>query len=186
MAVPKSVTARWQSLEGPGLDHLTLSFEEGRVVARGTVIGARGGMPYGVFYRVDCDDRWRVREVAIGTAGGQGLHLLSDGNGNWTNGVGEALERFRGCLDVDLAGTPFTNTLPIRRLAWQSGTRAELAMLYIPFDSFVPLVDAQVYTCIEPGRSFLYEAADRSFSAELTVDETGLVTEYPPLFTRIL
>ncbi|MDX6806712.1 putative glycolipid-binding domain-containing protein [Terrihabitans rhizophilus] len=186
MALTRSLTARWRSLEGTGLDHVTLTPGEGRVVARGTVIGERGGTPYGVFYRVDLDAEWRTREVAIGTAEGQGLHLLSDGAGHWSNGVGEHLAHLDGCVDVDLAGTPFTNTLPIMRHAWEQGERAEFRMLYIPFDSFVPSVDAQVYTCIERGRRFLYEAADRSFSAEIAVDADGLVTDYPPLFTRML
>ncbi len=50
--------------------------------------------------------------------------------------------------------------------------------------SFEPEVDGQRYTCIEPGRLFLYEAIDRSFQAHLTVDEDGLVVDYPTLFTR--
>lgn len=180
------LTARWKSLEGSGLDHLTLTFQDdGLIVARGAVIGDRGGAPYGVFYRLNLDPAWRVREVAIGTTAGQGLHLLSDGQGRWSNGVGENLAQFDGCMDVDLAGTPFTNTLPIRRMAWNTGDRAEFSMVYIPFDSFVPMLDAQIYTQQGPGR-FLYEAADRSFSAEIDVDADGLVTEYQNLFTRIL
>jgi uncharacterized protein len=184
LALP--LTARWRSLEGPGLEHLTLSEQNGVTIARGTVIGDRGGTPYGVFYRVDLDAGWRVREVAIGTASGQGLHLLSDGAGHWANGVGEALAHLDGCVDVDLAGTPFTNTLPIRRLDWSAGQREELRMVYIGFDSFVPVVDAQIYTCVEPGARFRYEASDRSFAADIKVDDDGLVTDYPPLFTRVM
>ncbi|MGQ4273485.1 putative glycolipid-binding domain-containing protein [Terrihabitans sp. B22-R8] len=186
MLAARPLTARWRSLDGAGLDHVTITAQGGTIVARGTVIGDRGGTPYGVFYRVDCDADWHVKEVAIGTAGGQGLHLLSDGAGHWSNGVGEHLAHLDGCVDVDLAGTPFTNTLPIRRRDWAAGERAEMRMVYIPFDSFVPVVDAQIYTCLEPGKRFLYEAADRSFSAELAVDGDGLVTDYPTLFSRIL
>jgi hypothetical protein len=35
------------------------------------------------------------------------------------------------------------------------------------------------------GRLYRYEAVDRSFTADLTVDEDGLVTEYPGLFVRV-
>jgi hypothetical protein len=180
-----ALTARWQSLLGAGLDHVTLTAQNGALVARGSAVGDRGGQPYGVFYRIDCDEAGHVRELAMGTTSGQGLHLISDGAGHWTNGVGEGLSHFEGCLDVDLAGTPFTNSLPIRRLNWDVGQRREFRMVYVPFDSFVPTVDGQVYTCLAPDR-FLYEAADRSFSAEISVDAQGLVTEYPTLFTRIL
>ena len=180
-----AITARWQSLLGTGLDHVTLTEQNGTLVARGSCIGDRGGVPYGVFYRIDCDEAGHVRELAMGTTSAQGLHLISDGAGHWTNGVGEALAHFDGCMDVDLSGTPFTNSLPIRRLDWDIGQRRELRMVYVPFDTFVPVLDTQIYTCLAADR-FLYEAADRSFSAEILVDAQGLVTEYPSLFTRIL
>ncbi|MFD1704242.1 putative glycolipid-binding domain-containing protein [Methylopila henanensis] len=182
----RPLTARWRSLEGDGLDHVVVAPEDGRVVFRGAVIGARGGAPYGVYYRIDCDAGWRVRELALGSVDGRGLHLVSDGRGHWANGVGEPLPQFDGCLDVDLAGTPLTNTLPIRRRAWTPGETAELRMVYVPFDSYVPAVDGQIYTCLEPGRRFHYQAADRSFEAVLSIDSDGLVTDYPGLFTRVI
>ena len=90
------------------------------------------------------------------------------------------------CIDIDLAGTPFTNTLPIRRLnlTRRSGT-AKLRMLYVPFDSFEPTVDGQHYTCLEDGRLYRYQAEDGSFTADLPVDEDGLVLDYPTLFRRL-
>jgi hypothetical protein len=58
-------------------------------------------------------------------------------------------------------------------------------MAYVPFDTFKPMVDGQIYRCLEAGRVYRYEAADRSFTADLTVDGDGLVTDYPGLFTRV-
>ena len=184
---PRPITARWRSLDCGGLDHAVIAPEEGRIVVRGTILGARGGVaPYGVYYRLDLDEAWRTRELALGTADGRGLHLLSDGAGHWANGTGEHLPQFDGCHDVDLAGTPFTNTLPIRRRPWEDGMRSELKMVYVPFDTFEPVVDGQIYTCVEAGRRFFYEASDRSFSVELSIDGDGLVTDYPSLFERML
>ncbi len=65
-----------------------------------------------------------------------------------------------GCIDIDLAGTPFTNTLPIRRLDGRLAEPTELRMLYVPFDTFEPLVDEQRYAELSP-RLYLYEAVDR-------------------------
>lgn len=120
------------------------------------------------------------------TVDGRGLRLLSDGEGRWRDEDGRPLPRFDGCIDIDLAGTPFTNTLPIRRLglARQSGT-ARLTMLYVPFDTFEPVIDGQRYTCLVEDRLYRYEAEDRSFAADLPVDEDGLVTDYPSLFERL-
>ena len=36
-----------------------------------------------------------------------------------------------GCIDVDIRATPFTNTLPIRRLALQPGESRDLRMAFI-------------------------------------------------------
>ncbi|WP_020180653.1 putative glycolipid-binding domain-containing protein [Methylopila sp. M107] len=184
---PRPLTARWRSLETDGgLDHVTIEVAQDRLVARGAVVGSRGGTPYGVYYRIDMTHGWGVREVAIGAADGRGLHLLTDGKGHWATGNGEPLPALAGCVDVDLAGTPFTNTLPIRRRIWSKGERAELKMAYIPFDTFEPAPDGQTYACLEPGRRFLYQASDRSFEAELAIDDDGFVTDYPSLFTRVL
>ena len=48
-----------------------------------------------------------------------------------------------------------------------------------------PTVDFRRYRCLEPCRLYRYEAVDRSFSADLPVDEDGVVLDYPTLFDRI-
>lgn len=183
-------TVRWRPLEGEGLEHLVLGPVDGEdgvaIRAESVVIGDRGGRPYGLRYRVDCDAAWRVRSFAIETVDGPLLRLASDGEGRWRDEGGRALPQFDGCVDIDLAGSPFTNTLPIRRLGLtpRSGT-AKLTMLYVPFDTFEPVTDGQRYTCLEEGRLYRYQAEDRTFSADLPVDEDGLVTDYPTLFQRL-
>ncbi len=183
-------TARWRPLEGEGLEHLTLTSTattDGAVIrAVGVLIGSRGGAPYGVRYRIDCDERWQVRKLMVDTTDGRSLHLRSDHPGEWMTAAGAALPEFDGCIDIDLAGTPFTNTLPIRRLGLDrnAGT-VKLKMLYVPFDTFKPVVDGQHYTCLDDFRLYRYEAEDRSFAADLPVDEDGLVIDYPTLFQRL-
>ena len=96
-----------------------------------------------------------------------------------------AVPELDGCIDIDLAGSPFTNTLPIRRRDLGPDVGAvEFRMLYVPFQTFEPTVDEQRYRCQRPGL-YRYEAVDRSFAADLSVDEDGLVIDYPDLFHRI-
>lgn len=186
-APPRRAGARWVPVGAPGLEQLDLAVEGADILARGVVVGERGGTPYGVDYTIVCDRTWTVRALDLGTTRGMALSLRSDGAGHWINHDGRRLPEFDGCLDVDLAGTPFTQTLPIRRLDWtrQGARPAALAVLHVPFETFVPVVDGQRYACLEPGRRFRYEAADRSVAAELTVDDDGLVLDYPGLFTRV-
>ena len=181
--VPRSV--RWRALEGEGLEHLSLVQQGDNIVATSVAIGERGRTAYGASYTLICDLGWRARRLDLVSTDGRTLHLASDGQGHWSRGNGARLAAFDGCIDIDLSGSPFTNTLPIRRLdlAPADGV-ASLDALYIPFDSFEPARDGQRYACLEAGRRFRYEAADETFSADISVDEDGLVLHYPPLFTR--
>ncbi|MBE7184704.1 MAG: putative glycolipid-binding domain-containing protein [Methylobacterium mesophilicum] len=178
-------TVRWEPADGQGLEHCTVEPFADRIEIRSTVIGDRGNRPYGVFYRIRCDLSWRVLDFSVSMADGLTLALSSPEPGRWLDAKGAPLLDFDGCLDIDLAGTPFTNTLPVRRLSLSPDQgRVELEMLYVPFDSFVPVRDGQRYTCLRD-RLYRYEAADRSFSAELPVDGDGLVMDYPGLFRRV-
>ncbi|PZM07649.1 putative glycolipid-binding domain-containing protein [Rhizobium tubonense] len=186
----RQTNARWRPFDGEGLEHLTIRPVEtsaGAIIrAGGTIIGDRGGTPYGVSYRIDCSPHWEVLFFSVETTDGRTVALWSDGNGHWRHADGRPLPDFDGCIDIDLAGTPFTNSLPIRRLDLTPGSAAaKLNMLYIPFDTFEPTRDAQRYSCLKQDALYRYEAEERSFTADLPVDEDGLVLDYPGLFQRL-
>jgi uncharacterized protein len=144
-------------MAGTGLEHLTLSIESGQVIARSVLIRERGGGRYGVRYVIVCDAGWVTHTLDLETTTGQTLCLVKDGNGRWTDQCGGHLPEFDGCIDIDLAGTPFTNTLPIRRLDLDvHDGPVELKMLYVPFDTFTPIVDEQRYTCLKRRSLYRY------------------------------
>ena len=177
---------RWRPWIGSGLEHLTVRPEADGIVARSVVIGAHQDLGYGVRYRLDCGADWTARALVLETTTGREVTLRSDGRGRWTGSNGEHRPEFDGCIDLDLAGSPFTNTLPIRRLDGRLTERpTELAMLYLPFDTFEPSVDRQLYRRLPGAHRYGFQAADGSFSGEITVDEDGLILEYPPLFARV-
>ena len=183
---PRRRALRWRPQDGEGLEHLVFGPEGDDLVARSVVIGSRDGRDFGLDYTIVCDDAFRVRELHLGTVEGGALLLVSDGKGTWRNHDGRALPELDGCIDVDLAATPFTNTLPIRRIDWdaQPEGRAEIIALYVPLGGLAPRIDRQIYTRLDD-RRFRYEAADGTFSAEIAVDEDGFVTDYPGLFARL-
>jgi len=182
----------WSRWDEPGLEHLRLTISDSGVLADGLIIGLDGGQPYRARYEVRCDPAWRVREVRITTPGGDGptLHLLTDGAGRWTTGAGEPLPALDGCLDVDIFPTPFTNTLPIRRLAWQPGTSADIVVAWIALPEMTVKPVPQRYTCLEPlarrGGRFRFASLDSDFTADLPVDADGLVLDYPGLARRLV
>src|SRR4029078_5088441 len=108
---------------------------------------------------------------------------LSNSDGFWATQDG-VLNELTGCTDIDLSGSPFTNTLPIRRLHWEIGQSRKPRMAYVPLATLVPFADEQIYTKTGPA-SFRYQSADGSFEQMLTVDEDGLVVSYPTLFQML-
>ncbi|MCC6804931.1 MAG: putative glycolipid-binding domain-containing protein, partial [Anaerolineae bacterium] len=110
------------------------------------------------------------------------------GPAGWQDAEGRHLDGFDDCLDIDLAGTPFTNTLPIRRMNWQVGQAEVLRMIYIRIPHLTPRVVQQRYTCLEQtdgGATFRYESLDSGFTANLPVDATGVVLDYPNIWERV-
>jgi hypothetical protein len=182
----ESITARWAPLEGSGLEHLTVRHEDGAYIARSALIGERGGAPFAIRYTLICDGNWHVRFLDLELTDGRAVTLSATGEGEWMDVEGNPLRALKGCIDIDLEGSPYTNTLPIRRLGLREGESAEIAVTYVPFGDFVPRVERQRYTCLKAGRLFRYDAADGRFTAEIAVDEAGLVAAYSPLFRRIL
>jgi hypothetical protein len=178
-------TVRWASWSGTGLEHLRLTETGDGIRADSVVIGERGGEAYGLRYTIALDPGWIVRWVTVAPTGRRPLILEADGRGNWTDGVGTKLPALAGSIDVDFAATPFTNTIPIRRLGLKEGESRELKVAYIPVPGLAPEPVAQRYTCLESGRRYRYDGLFRDFSAELTVDTDGLVTDYQETFRRV-
>jgi hypothetical protein len=183
----------WSPWTGPGLEHLHLLQEQEGMLADGLILGVEEQVPFRVHYEIHCDPQWRLRAVHLNVPGNSSssLHLFTDGEGLWTTEGGEAMPSLNGCLDVDISATPFTNTLPIRRLALQPGSSAILSMVYISIPQMHIEASQQRYTCLEvtsSGGRYLFESlADEVswFTAELTVDSDGLVLDYPGLFRRV-
>jgi hypothetical protein len=118
----------------------------------------------------------------------QMIRLESDGLGNWANEWGHSAPELKGCFDVDITATPFTNTLPIRRLRLAPGQSAEIKVVYITIPEMQVRVEPQEYTCLETssaGGRFRFESLSDGFTAVITVDADGLVQDYPGLFKRV-
>jgi hypothetical protein len=113
------------------------------------------------------------------------LILGSDGHGHWRDKSSAVLHDLDGCLDVDISLTPFTNTLPIRRLALATGARHSIECVYIDAAALQLSRSAQTYACTTRGElTATYVFSSGQFSAELSVDVDGLVIAYEGLFTR--
>jgi len=168
---------------------LRLVTSDGGVVANGLVIGLEAGRPFRIGYEIRCDGRCRVQEVraAAPDSGRPVIELLTDGEGHWKRGGGEPVPELDGCIDVDISATPFTNTLPIRRLGLEPGESEELTVTYVRVPELLVGPERQRYGCLEAkadGELYRFETLPSGFTAEPPVDGDGLVIDYPGLFRR--
>ena len=180
----------WTPWEEAGLEHLRLVRSGSSVVANGLVIGLQAGRPFRIGYEIRCDGRWRVREVRAAALDSERpvLELLADGEGHWKRGGGESVPELDGCIDVDISATPFTNTLPIRRLGLQPGKSTDVDVAYIRVPELLVGPERQRYGSLEARTDsghYRFEALPSGFTAELPVDADGLVIDYPGLFRRV-
>jgi hypothetical protein len=177
-------TVRWASWDGARTQELTLRREHDAWTADGRVARVADGV-LDIHFVVRLDDRWLARQLLVFRTGNDpDLWLLSDGAGRWREPSGRDRPEFAGCLDVDLVCTPFTNTLPIRRLGLAVGEAAELEVVWADPDEAVVQRDPQRYTRLAD-RRWRFDSLDSDFTAELEVDEDGLVLDYPGLFRRV-
>jgi len=176
---------RWAHEEGHGLEHLTWSAREDGVVVDSVVIGEDLGRAYGIRYRLRCAPDWSLREAKVEVAGGAVIAVVADGLGHWRDASGRPVEALAGCIDIDISATPFTNTLPIRRLGLAAGERRAIRVAYLAIPTAALGAADQAYTCLEPNRRYRFESLSDDFRADLDVDEDGLVLDYPTLFRRL-
>lgn len=155
----------------------TLTLRDGGLSMVGTVLGADGGRPVRIEYRVLADARGFTTAVHVRQVVGfeqRAIVLLRDAKGGWT-ADGKRAAKLRSCTDIDLGCSPSTNTLPIRRLHLAIGASKTIAAAWIQFPSLEVVKAPQTYTRVDEST---YHYASGAFEADLTVDDEGLVTVY--------
>ena len=180
----------WLPQEGYGLEHLTLHQQEQEITANSVVLGDRDGALFRLWYQITLDQNWRVRRCRLRLLENETreIALLADGQGNWSDEAGTPLPSLNGCKDIDISATPFTNTLPIRRLTLHTGQAVELTVVYFSIPDLEIGTLQQRYTCLEnrvDGGLYRYESLTSGFTRDLTVDAEGLVIDYPDLWKRV-
>jgi hypothetical protein len=77
-----------------------------------------------------------------------------------------------GCIDIDLAGTPFTNVIPIRRLPLHVGHSASQNVITIDIETLGVTVVPQMYTRLDT-HSWRYISLLTGQEVDVNVDEPG-------------
>jgi hypothetical protein len=191
----------WTRTDTAGSEHVVFDDRRG-LVARGTQI-AFEKVPYVCRYELHTDESWATTRFVVTTEGAGWLRTvrMERAAGRWRvttaeqGQLSDALrqpakgapghepgiedpDRLEDVLDVDLGGSPLTNTLPLKRLGMRSAT---IAAAWVLPPSLVVVRAKQTYTVLS--QTSVRYASD-GFQADIELDEHGYVTNYPGLATR--
>jgi uncharacterized protein len=174
------------------------------VRARGTQLGV-DPVAYRLDYELDAPDRFITRALRLRAAGdgwSRRLELTRNPQGvweaqRWEEGDAELdpapldAEGLSGALDCDLAFSPLTNLMPIRREQLNEGPGdAEFVMAWVTVPELSVHASGQRYEHVRlDGEGAVVRFVDlglfEGFTAELELDRDGLVAFYPDLARRV-
>lgn len=141
-------------------------------------------------FRVDVDDAWHTRAVTVRVVDDDGecertIDVADPGRWQVDDAPRPDLE---GCLDVDVAATPLTNTFPIRRLAaLEVGEEVRIPVAWVDVPSLAVSRVEQTYRRLPDvdGLAAWEYRDDAHGRFGLRVDEDGLVAEYEGFARRV-
>jgi hypothetical protein len=168
----------WERLDVPGHETASLmSLDSGwRFSGLAEFAGHR------VEYEVRCGADW-ITESATVVSQGVDVELLRNSAGEWSVN-GSKVWEVTGCDDVDFEFSPCTNTLPIRRLNLAIGESSIIRAAWLRFPSFALEPFEQRYTRLADA-TYRFESGDGEFARDITVNDAGLVIEYPGLWIAV-
>lgn len=175
--------AQWRALDRQGHDSARLSrVDEGWLLVGHARFRDADGLA-ALDYIIRCGDDWRTLGADIAGTHAEravNLRLTSDAGRWWLNG--RAQEQVGAAFDLDLAFTPATSLMPLRRLLDGGQPRLETRAAWLRY----PACDLRPLDQCYAGGGALelvsYSARQTGFSAQLCVDHSGFVTLYPGLW----
>ena len=179
--------ALWRRFDQPSFDYCRLVQAPDAFSMGGVLLTVSDGKPLHVRYHVFCGADWTTRAVHVETEQGDArkrLELRREPSGEWWRGD-ERLPAFDGLTDIDLAFTPATNTLPIRRLGLKAGEAASTDAVWVRFPELTIERLPQRYVRIDD-YGYRYESRGGSFTADLIVDDQGVVITYGDIWERVV
>jgi hypothetical protein len=179
-------TGLWRWLQGTGMERFEFARAGDEWISRGTILTVTADAPAETRYELVCDRAFRTRlaHISLRMAADERTLEISAQDGRWYAN-GQEVPSVNGAIDIDLGWSPSTNTLPVRRLELAVGEgSAEFNAAWVRFPELILEPLPQEYFRISDYR-YRYWSRGRSFTAELLVDENGLVVDYTGFWQRV-
>lgn len=169
----------WRTWDDQHAESLRLTWENEAWTASGHVGRER------IQYVVRLSPSWQVRQLILfRDLDEPDLWLATDGHARWGEMNGAHRPELDGCVDIDLTCTPFTNTIPIRRLPLDVGDSAELPVVVVDVETLAVVPHLHRYERVADRR---WRHVDRTTGVEsaFDVDEFGLPIDQSGAYRRV-
>ncbi len=173
----------WRGLIWPGHEACRLFAQDSCWHLEGTAVFPHEQQPCRLDYQIICDAAWQTLTAKVeGWLGSTviGIQLRADAARRWWLNEVEQPE-VMGCIDLDLNFSPATNLLPIRRLDLAVGGIADIQAAWLRFPGFELELLRQQYRRLSE-TVYRYESAGGQFAADLEVNRSGFVVDYPGIW----
>jgi uncharacterized protein len=179
------VNILWTGREYYSLENCVLTTNDKGSEITSVIIGQYNQEIYRVEYWIKTNVHWATIFFEVKVQAFDKREIIryeSNGKGKWTK-KGKQIDEFNGCIDIDIPLTPFTNTLPINRMKLQINESRDIKVLYLDILAKEIKMVRQKYARLSHDQ-YKYENVPNDFEAVITVDESGIVVDYPELFVR--
>lgn len=170
----------WRRTDDPETDeHATLSVRGAGLSLVGTVLGADGGVPIRIEYRLLVDGTGLTSAAHVRDLRGfeqRTVAIERSEKGAWSVN-GAAARGLKGCTDVDLAFSPSTGALPIRRLRLGIGASQRVRAARVEYPELTVTAIEQTYRRLD---EYTYQRESGPLTAELVVDDEGVIASGGP------
>jgi len=171
--------ARWHDLTGEPVETLEVRWDNGGWTAEGR------SDSLSCHYALRLSPTWQLRQLLLfRDLDEPDLWLATDGHGRWGEMNGAHRTDLDGCSDIAIVGSPFSLTMPVRRLPLHVGDSAEVHTAEIDTEMLVVLPVHERYTRLTEVR-WRKETVTSAAAIEWEVDEHGLALELDGVFRRV-
>ncbi|MCC4771454.1 hypothetical protein FXV91_15180 [Methanosarcina sp. DH2] len=185
MVMDKKRMIVWQALSWPSTVVHTHTVDKG-INGYGLAVGKTDhNIPFAMEYDMELTIGWDIKEVSIKSLLDDRFIKLVRKSNQWYDSSGKHLTEFDGVELVDISISPFTNTLPIKRLKFDEEKTQKVDVIYFDENKFSLSRLQQIYSKVNE-QTYRYEDIILpDFVSDITVDDEGLVTDFPKMFKRI-
>jgi uncharacterized protein len=180
---PEGHVVRWSAWDGDSIEESSFRWENEGWTVEGFLHGAD------VQYVLRLNAAWRVQQFMLfRDLDEPDLWLATDGAGRWGEVNGAHRVDLDACTDIDIALTPVTDSIVVRRLPLHVGHAAEITVALVDVDTLGVVRTHRRYARLDDARwriEHLDPTGGTVHEVEVDVDDLGFVVDYPGLVRRL-